>query len=175
MKLYAPAAAFIVALSLTLTGCAPLGEKLNGRPASTSGDGEKVEVTKTPEPKFEPKQVAPITAESPSESVKDEGLGVEWRIVSVQQGASGGAEFLIEMKNLNENFAVPQSAVGDPTLSLKSGGKVDLMKVDDQGLDAPLGALATTIVSYTFNTSPWNLGNAELKIGNAVFKGNLNL
>ncbi|QGU01580.1 hypothetical protein CKALI_03485 [Corynebacterium kalinowskii] len=175
MKLHAPAIALVVALSLTVSGCAAVGEKINGKPASASGDGEKVEVTKTPEPQFQPKQVEPIVAKDPTEPVKDEGLGVQWRIMSVKQGTTGGAQFLIEMKNLNEEFAVPQSAVGEPTLTLKSGGPVNLMQVEDQGLDAPLGALATTIVSYTFNTSPWNLSNAELKIGNAVFKGYLNL
>lgn len=169
------AIALLAAVTLTLSGCAPLGEMLNGKNATVAGDGEEVHVEKTKEPQFEPKQVAPVTAKTPSEAVKDEGLGVEWRIMSVDQGPTGGARFRIEMKNLNENFAVPQSAVGDPTLSTKAGGKIALKQVEDQGLDAPLGALATTVIEYTFNTTPWSLSDAEFQIGNAIFKGYLNL
>lgn len=169
------ALALVAAVSLTLTGCAPLGDVLNGKRATTAGDGEQVEVSKTAEPKFEAKQVAPAVAKTPSDKVVDEGLGVEWRIMTVRQGANGGAEFLVEMKNLNEQFPVPPEAIGEPTLSATGSGKIPLMKVENQGLDAPLGALATTVVSYTFNTSPWNLTNAEFTIGNAVFKGYLNI
>lgn len=175
MKLHAPAIALIVSASLALGGCAPVGRLLNGEPKTAGGAGEKVEVTQARDAKFEPKKIDPIVASDPAAPVKDEGLGVQWRIMTVQQGSSGGAEFVIEMKNLNEDFAVPPSAIGDPELSLKSGGKIDRMKVDDQGLDIPLGALSTTVITYSFNTSPWNLSNAEFTIGNAVFKGNLNL
>lgn len=162
--------------TFTLSGCVYLGEKINGRPAGASGEGAAVvSVSETPEPKFEAKQVAPAVAKKPTDSVKDEGLGVQWRIVSVQPGTVGGAEFVVEMKNLNEKFAVPPSAIAEPTLSLKSGGKIDALKVEGQGLDLPLGALATTQIKYNFNTSPWNLSNAEFKIGNAVFSGNLNI
>ncbi|MFV8380700.1 hypothetical protein HW450_11275 [Corynebacterium hindlerae] len=161
-----------LAVALVLTGCAPLGEKLNGKTAAQAGAEEQVAVTETPKPEFSAKQVPPTTAQSPFDTVTDEGLGVEWQIRSVRQGPTGGAQILIRMKNLNKDFAVPPSAIGDPTLS-SAGGNVALMQVPDQGLDAPLGALAETTISYTFNTSPWNLSNAELKLGNAVFKGYL--
>lgn len=167
--------AAVVAMSFCLSGCAAVGDILNGDSDSSLGSAEKVEVTKTPEAKFEPKQVQPQRTTKTSEAAKDEGLGVEWRIMNVQSGPTGGAQFQIQMKNLNDKFAVPPSAIGTPKLTMKSGGNVALMKVDDQGLDAPLGAKAITVITYTFNTSPWNLSNAEFQIGNVIFSGNLNI
>lgn len=162
------------AVTVSLSGCAALGRQLNGTPAGKTASGEQVSVSETVKPKFEPKKIEPIVAKEPSEPVKDDGLGVEWTLISVDQGPTGGAQFHVKMKNLNEQFAVPSSAVGDPTL--KVGGKdVARMQVDGDGMDLPLGPMAQNEVTYTFNTNPWSLTNGEFRIGNAVFKGYLNL
>ncbi|MEJ5928954.1 hypothetical protein WG915_10070 [Corynebacterium sp. H128] len=162
-------------LAASLTSCAALGRRINGEvPGAISNTKEEVQVSETPEATFAPQNVAPIKASSTTAAVEDTGLGVQWRILTVYQGNQGGAKFIIAMKNLNEQVAVPPAAIGTPKLTV-AGKEIELMQVEDQGLDAPLGALSETKISYTFNTTPWNLSNAELTLGNAVFSGNLNI
>ncbi len=149
------------------------------------GDGdpeETLEVTTSETPVAETAQADPVEADSPYETVEDPGLEVEWTYQGANFGINGGTVITLAVKNLNEE-PLPPEAIGDPTLSRSdgTGGTIDVDPMSDEssgitnGLDLPLGSLATTNVRYAFDVAPGNLWDAELQVGNVIFSGNLNI
>lgn len=133
-------------------------------------------LTPSETPTFSAKQVGAVTTQDPDKEITDPGLNVQWKIRSVNSGPNGGAVVVLNLKNLND-VPLPPSALGQPTLKTSSGN-VELMNPTDEddppnGLDLPLGALATTTVRYTFNTTVASTSKAELQIANVIWQNGL--
>lgn len=168
-------AAVAVALTLSLTGCAQLGQKIAGKDAtSDASQKEKVEVTETPKPTFVAQQVPLKGGQDPDEAVKDDGLNVEWKLLAANSGPNGGTVFKVQVKNLSTEVAVPPAELNKFKLAIPGNGNVPRMQNEDEGLDLPLGAGATTVINVSFNTSPYNLSNSKLTLGNVELEGYLN-
>lgn len=162
--------ATVVASSLLfLVGCAGNGGGGTDEAAPTSATDSS--------DTFEPESVDTVTADRVTEPFEDPGLHVEWTMYGASSAPqTGDAVIHVRMENLND-VPVPSDAIDGPTLSV--GGE-QITRVDDEtsgletGLDLPLGAGATTNLQYVFDTSQWNLTDAEFQIGNVIFNGNLN-
>lgn len=172
---YGAAGAAAAMLSiLALAGCS--SEDARTTPGTPT---ESLQVTTSTTPSFEAKEVPVKTAEPISKPVEDEGLGVTWELQGTVSGYQGGSVLTLLLTN-NNDVPLPPEAIGDPVLTLSDGTVVDRLDaaaagVEDQdGLDLPLGAGASTNLRYPFNVAPGNLWNAKLEIGNVRFEGNLN-
>lgn len=145
----------------------------------TGGPGGSIEVTTSEAPAFEPKDVDPITVEDFTDFAGDTGLNVRWKLQGTTSSNIGGSILTVEVHNLND-VALPADAIGDPTLTLSDGTTVNRLDGEaagvggQDGLDRPLGVAASTNLRYAFDVAPGNLYDAEFKIGNVIFKGNLN-
>ena len=114
------------------------------------------------------------------EPVTDRGLGVTWQLLRPYSDPWGGTVVTILVTNDNE-VPLPVDAFSDPVLSTSAGEIPQLpydpavnTTVNPPGLDAPLGAGASTNLQYRFNTYPGNLWDARLTLGNITWSGNLN-
>lgn len=169
MKLNRFAATAVAASLMFLVGCSGDG--------GNDGNSAEDTVASDPTETFEPAEVDPVQAESAIDATEDPGLNVEWTMYGAGAAPlSGDAVIHVRMENLND-VAVPPEAIEGPTLAI--GGE-SISPVDDEtsgiesGLDLPLGAGATTNLRYAFDTTTWNLSDAEFQIGNVIFEGNLN-
>lgn len=174
MKLNRLAAAAVAASLVLLVGCSGEDDVENVAPEETA-DAQAAET-------FPTTAVDPVTADSVTETIEDPGLNVEWTMYGASLAPlSGDATIHVRLDNLND-VAIPPSAIDEPTLSVSdgTGGRTEVDPVDDttsglqSGLDLPLGAGATTNLVYVFDTTTGQLWDAEFRIGNAVFEGNLN-
>ncbi|AKK03650.1 hypothetical protein [Corynebacterium epidermidicanis] len=159
----------------TLSGCSQIGHLIAGEDPTNATKQEKVEVTETPKPSFVAQQVPQKTGQKPGSVAKDDGLNVEWKILAANNGPTGGTQFKVLVKNLDLNVAVPAEEINKFHLAIPGNGDVPRQKAEDEGLDLPLGPGASTVINVSFNTSPYNLSNSKLTLGNVVFEGYLNL
>ncbi|MDU0479280.1 hypothetical protein QVA66_08515 [Staphylococcus chromogenes] len=166
-----------VATVLSASGCTQLGHKLSGleKTADSQTESGNIKVSETPKPVFKAQQVPLKTDQDPNEAVKDDGLNVEWKIIAAVSGPSGGTVFKVQVKNLDTEVAAPPAEINKFKLVTSGNNNVSRMKNDEEGLDLPLGPGATTVINVSFNTSPYNLSNAKLTLGNVEFAGYLNL
>lgn len=171
------AVAAVGLLGATLTAC---GDKA-AEDAVTNAD--EVVVTTTAAPVFQPLQVAPIEVDVTTEPVLDPGLSLEYTLQSSYGAPNQGAIIQVLVKNLN-TMALPVDALAPAVLKIRTAGSTEYTQVEllDEdrsgvvsGLDLPLGSLAATNVLYAFNTTVYNMTDAELTIGNVTFRGNLNI
>lgn len=147
---------------------------------------EEITVTSSEMPDFEPEDVPDKEVKDDlTQTVKDEGLGVEWTLQGVYADSVQGSVVTVALKNLND-VPLPADAIGQPKLEYRSGSsfeEVDLLDYDPEvnsdvnppGLDYPLGEKATTNVQYRVDASPTALTDARLTLGNVTWVGNLNL
>ncbi|MCZ9308192.1 hypothetical protein ACUY3K_06395 [Corynebacterium uberis] len=146
---------------------------------TATGPGGSIEVTTSEAAAFQPKDVEPTTVEDFTEFVGDTGLNVRWKLQGTVGSNAGGAVITLAVHNLND-VPLPADAIGDPTLTLNDGTQVNRLDAEaagvagQDGLDRPLGVGATTNLRYAFDVAPGNLWDAQFKIGNVIFKGNLN-
>ena len=157
--------------ALLLAGCNGTG--------SGEDPADELEVTTTQTPTFQPQNVSTIEVPATAGTVTDTGLNVEWTYQGSSYGATGGTVLTFLLKNLND-VPVPPEAIGDPTLERSdgAGGTIDVDLLTSStitnGLDVPLGSLATTNVRYTFDVAPGNLWDAEVQVSNVAWSGSLN-
>ncbi|AKK09352.1 hypothetical protein HCH15_03725 [Corynebacterium testudinoris] len=168
-----PVVGTLVVSALLLSACG------SGNDATAPTPTDSIAVTTSEAPTFEAKEVQPVTA-SRTQKTLDPGLNVEFTFQGSSYANSGGTMITILAHNLND-APVPTDAIGTPTLTYNSGGsrvtaEPQAASASDGiiGLDEPLGAGASTNLRYVYNVSSGNLWDAELKIGNVIFKGSLN-
>lgn len=176
------AAAGLVAASLALAACGV-------DTADQVQPGGELSVTTSATPTVgadEVKDVEPVRAKDTFGPVEDPGLDVTWHYQGSRASNYGGTLLTIAVTNNNEDPLAPE-AIEPPELSYSTGGssktQAKLLEVDvPEGsapaqvpLDRPLGTGATTNLQYTFDVSQGNLWDAELKIGNVIWSGNLNV
>lgn len=169
-----PAIALLSA-TLLLTACSSSGDE------SADAAGESIVVTTSETPSAEPVAVDPVQAETLRGATVDPGLNVEWTLQGASSGPTGGSVITVLVKNLNDE-PLPPDAIGQPTLKYNSGGgnmvDSDPMTAEQtevtQGLDLPLGPGASANLRYSFQVTPGNLWDAELKVGNVIWDGRLN-
>lgn len=171
----------LCATAMATTGCSQVKSLFEETPQAEDSAAEVV-VTEEETPVFTPKQVEPVMAETFKEPTEDPGLNVTWEIMGAEAAPYSGVVLHVNLKNLND-MALPPAALPPATLKSAnySGTMVDIEPLSEDasgvfsGLDLPLGAGATTTVDYAFNTTVNNLYQAELQVGNVIFKGNLNV
>ncbi|WP_075727040.1 hypothetical protein [Corynebacterium aquilae] len=181
MKARAFLATALCATLLTTTGCGHVKSLFEENPDEPQGAAD-LSATPTPTPVFQPKQVEPVVAETFKEPTVDPGLDVSWEVMGSEPAPYGGVVIHLNLKNLGE-IPIPPDALGQAKLYSVNGvgnlTEIDPLDEDNSGvksgLDLPLGAGATTTVDYAFNTTIGNLYQAELHVGNVIFKGNLNV
>lgn len=175
MRRYRPgiSSTLILATALLVTAC------------GSDGDGqsvaESIEVTTSETPVAEARQVEPKVADRLRGATTDPGLNVEWSYQGVRSGQYSGSVVTVLVRNLNDEPLSPDD-LPEPKLTYNSGGgaMVDATPIADDeterslGLDLPLGAGASANIQYAFEVSPGNLWDAELRVGNVIFEGNLN-
>lgn len=173
-------AALTAGSAIALASCSILN------PESASSPDEDIAVTSSEVPPFQAERTDGVeVTDDLAAPVKDEGLKVEWTLQGVYADDNQGTVVTILVKNLND-VPLPVDAFGNPTLKIGSGSNqtdVKQLPYDAEintnivapGLDQPLGAGASTNLQYRFDTSPSNLWNSRLKIGNVTWVGNLNL
>ena len=169
------AVGIVAASALLLTACGGDGDGTAPTPT------ESLEVTTSETPVVEPQDSEPVEAESLRGATVDPGLNVEMTYQGVASGTYGGSVVTVKVRNLNEE-PLPADAIGQAVLRYNSGGgsMTDAEPVSSDntdvvvGLDLPLGSQATVNLQYPFAVSPGNLWDAELKVGNVVWDGNLN-
>ncbi len=158
--------------ALLLAGC-------NGADSAGGDPADELEVSTSQTPTLQPQNVSTIEVPVTAGTVTDTGLNVEWTYQGSSYGATGGTVLTFLLKNLND-VPVPPEAIGDPTLERSdgAGGTIDVDLLTSStitnGLDVPLGSLATTNVRYTFDVAPGNLWDAEVQVSNVAWSGNLN-
>lgn len=169
------------AVALTLAGC---GADQQGDADASAGDvaSSAVVVSPSPSPEFVPSSVEPIRPADLREVVHDEGLNADMQLKGVSSGMNGGIVIHVVIKN-NNDVDIPQDAFADTYLKSFSGtqdteGKlVDSISGEDAGIvagiDAPIGALSTVVVDFPYSSTIGAMSNAEFKVGNIIFKGNL--
>ncbi|WP_080793839.1 hypothetical protein [Corynebacterium pacaense] len=155
-----------------LAGCSGDGDQNSG------AGSESIEVSTSSTPSFVAQVVSPINAPDDGDPVVDPGLNVEYRFQGTGYGTNGGSVIYLAVKNLNE-VPLPADAIGQPTLKIKdyNGSMTDIESLpgdDNIPLDLPLGVGATTNLQWAFNTSTGSLWSAEFRVGNVIFRGNLN-
>lgn len=169
MKLNRLTATLVAGPLLFLVGCSGNGD--------TGSEDAQASHSASPSDAFVPEDVAPVSGDNAVDPVEDPGLNVEWTMYGASSAPmTGDAVIHVKMENLND-VPVPPDVIEGPTLRI--GGEEIPMVSDEtsgmeSGLDLPLGAGATTVIPYVFDTSNWNLSDAEFRIGNVTFEGNLN-
>lgn len=148
---------------------------------------ESLEVTPTTNnPAPDTREVEPKEVTRPEfrEGVVDEGLNVEYHFQGTRAGNYGGTVISVEIKNLND-VPLPPEALGPTSLEYNTGGgemqEAPLLEAEvPEGamplqvtLDLPLGVGASTNLHYTYEVSRGNLWDAEFRIGNVIFTGDL--
>ncbi|GAB3082071.1 hypothetical protein [Corynebacterium aquatimens] len=112
------------------------------------------------------------------EVVEDPGMDVSYKWQGTSYSQTGGSIVTIAVKN-HSDIPMPKDALGEPQLTYNNGIKAERLRgeqsgLQNDGLDMPLGAGATTNLHYAFDVSPGNLSEAQFRIGNVRFNGNLN-
>ena len=168
-------ASIVFASALLLSACGgDQDDTVSGEEASVSEQVSASEV-------YEPRDVAPKTADKLSEPVKDDGLGLTYTLQEVAGGNYGGTTVTVLVENNNDQPFPPQYLTtsfkyedydGDDKLA-----DAEPLEISDPdyvvGLDVPLGAHAKANLSFPYNVAPGNAYEAEFTIGNVTFKGNL--
>ncbi|APT93637.1 hypothetical protein CPHO_03450 [Corynebacterium phocae] len=167
---------------LALSACAVLQPEEAGL-----GGGEEIEVTTSVAPPYEPKVVANKEITEPNRDwIKDEGLGVSWKLQGVYADTYRGTVVTVLVRNDNPQ-PLPPTAIGQPKLERTDGVDgfipVEPVEYDPElntdltppGLDVPLGSQAATNLQYRFDTGVGSLWKAKFTIGNVTWVGNLNV
>lgn len=174
MKLNRLLATVTVSSLLFLISCSSAEEPTGPEdPAGSSPTGAAQQL-------FEPSPGKPVSTDDLSETLVDSGLNVEWTMYGASVAPQSGDVIIhVRMKNLND-VPIPPEAIEAPVLHINNAGsRTRVDPVDDEtsgvdsGLDLPLGVGATTNLQYVFDTTTGMIWDAEFKIGNATFEGNL--
>ena len=166
----------VASLAFTLSGCAG-DDGVAGQDGTITPTTGVATETEGPEP-FEVKSVdEKETTDIGGEIVEDPGMPVSYKWQGMRS-AGGGTVVTVAVINTSES-PMPVDALGTPTLTYNGNQSARKMRAEEadlefEGLDLPLGPGATMNVQYVFDVSPSSLSKAEFKIGNVVFKGNLN-
>ena len=177
------AAATLLAIAMTgsLAACAS-GDQQSGEEA---GAGSDVPASTAPivltTPSVEPKQVEPVVTEDIGERIDDPGLNLTYQLVDVRPGNYGGLDIVVNVLNKNEAPLSPDLLTTEYRYNDSSGGteyaRADVLEVQDEafvgGLDVPLGAGAEVNLTYPYDVTFSTAYDAEFRIGNVTFKGNL--
>lgn len=180
-----PALAAVLSASALLLAACGSGDETSG----TLTPSETLEVTPTTENlPFEAQEVDTIEVDDSDfrDPALDEGLNVEYHFQGTQAGDYGGTLVSVAVTNLND-VPLPAAELGTDRVSLRynSGGgemtQAELLQTEvpetapplQVPLDLPLGAGATTNLHFTFDVSRGNLWDAEFKVGNVMFTGDL--
>ncbi|MDY6050784.1 MAG: hypothetical protein SPI77_09615 [Corynebacterium sp.] len=140
-------------------------------------------VSVSPTPTFEAKEVSPITAAAPTDTVKDEGLNTEFTLYSVKVGPVSGIVVTVRARNLND-VPLPVDVLSPTYRYKESGGNnyteaevVETTSVNNSpvGLDVPLGPQAEVLLQYPYQVSLTTASDAQFTIGNVTFQGDLTL
>lgn len=112
------------------------------------------------------------------ELVDDPGMDVAYKWQGTSYSPSGGCVVTIVVVNKSD-MPMPVDALGEPVLTYNNGIDAQRLRgeqsgLQNDGLDLPLGAGASTNLHFAFDVSPGNLGDAQFRIGNVRFSGNLN-
>lgn len=148
---------------------------------------QEIVVTSSEAPVFQPQETSEKhIKENLGQTIKDEGLGLEFTFQGVYSDDIQGTVVTVEAKNVND-VPFPSDALGDAKLEITDGmggwTTIDQLPYDPEvnttvnapGLDMPLGSQATTNLQYRFDTYVDNVWSARFSLGNIVWEGNLNL
>ena len=175
-------AAVLSASALLLVACGS-----DGGASTQLTPTESLEVTPTTNnPAPETRAVAPkeVPRSDFRDPVVDEGLNVEYHFQGTTLGDYGGTVVSVAVTNLND-VPLPPQELAAPTLRYNAGGgdmeEASMLEVEVPAgsppvqvpLDLPLGAGATTNLHFTYDVSRGNLWDAEFRIGNVIFTGDL--
>lgn len=178
MMTVAAAGVGTIALTASLVACDKQADQASNEISPT----EVLEVTTSSTPRFEAKEVEPTEVTDLVKSAHDEGLNLTYTLQGVRYAPNGGSLIYVLVTNDNE-VPLPPDELAPVSLKIPdgAGGWIDIDRVADEnsgvqsGLDLPLGAHASTNLKYVFDVNTGALWKAQLRIGNVIYSGNLNV